>query len=96
MIVVVVWCFVVGEVRKKERTAISNHRVAITVLYELIMGNLTALMAITTPNRPAPFVMRAFISSKVVTPRQFNWVEAPLAYLRSAGEVASNPSITLI
>ena len=26
----------------------------------------------------------------------FNWVEAPLAYLRSAAEVASNPAITLI
>ena len=33
MIVVVVWCFVVGEVgKKKEWTGISNHRMAITVL----------------------------------------------------------------
>ena len=56
MNVVVFWCFVVGEVRnKKEWTGISIHRVAITVLYELTMGNLTALMAITTPDRPAPF-----------------------------------------
>ena len=30
-----------------------------------------------------------------MTPRSFNWVEVPLAYLRSAGEVASNPAITL-
>lgn len=53
------------------------------------MGDSTALMAITTH-----LPLSSHELSKVIQSRS-NWVEAPLAHLRSADEVAMDPAITL-
>lgn len=56
------------------------------------MGDSTALTAITTHLPLSSYL--TYELCKVIQSRS-NWVQAPLAHLRSAGEVATNTAITL-